>query len=97
MWSVGGERGEVREVMWRVAGERGEVEGVMWRVGCERGQKVMWRVGGEEWRVREVLERMHVEAEREVVQSPHVLEVHQVHCRRVAVDVAQSQQVLVHQ
>ena len=30
-----------------------------------------------------MLGRMHVEAEREVVQSPHVLEVHEVHWRRV--------------
>ena len=38
-----------------------------------------------------------MEDEREVVESPHVLEIHQVHWRRVVVDVAQSQQVLVHQ
>ena len=25
MWSVGGERGEVREVMWSVESERGQV------------------------------------------------------------------------
>ena len=45
----------------------------------------------------EVLGRMHVETEGEVVQSPLVLEVHQVTWWRAVVDVAQSQQVLVHQ
>ena len=97
MWRVRSERGEVREVMWRVRGEMGVVEEVTWREGDQRGQKVKWRVGDEEWRVWEVLGRMHVEAEREVVQPPHVLEVHQVTWWRVVGDVAQSQQVLVHQ
>ena len=44
-----------------------------------------------------MLGRMCVEAERVVVQSPHVLEVHQVTWWRVVGDVGQSQQVLVHQ
>ena len=78
-----------------VGGERGQK--VMWSVGGERGQKMMWRVGDEEWRVWKVLGRMHVEAEREVVESPHVLEVHQVTWWRVVRDVAQRHQVLVHQ
>ena len=94
MWRVRCERGEVEEVMWREGSERGQK--VMWRVGGEWGQTMMWRVGGDEWRVWKVVGRMHVEAEREVVESPHELEVHQVTWWRVVVDVAQSQQVLVH-
>ena len=38
-----------------------------------------------------------MEAEREVVESPHVLEIHQVTWWRVVRDIAQSQQVFVHQ
>ena len=97
MWRVRSEREEVWEVMWRIRGERGEVEKVMWRKGRELGQNMMWRVVDEKWRVWKVLRRMHMEAEREVVESPHVLETHKVTWWRVVRDVALSQQVLVHQ
>ena len=56
MWSVGGEREEVREVE---GSERAEVREVMWREGSERGEvrEVMWSVGSERGEVRERSER----------------------------------------